>query len=313
VTTPPRLRPLDDASTTDPQTTIFPESPHGLLSPTETVPPFHSRHKPYVSRSSRTPSKFSHANRPSTHFPDDITEGPPLDTMFSYSRSSGHHPPSPSSRRFKVTMPRQVPDYISPVHHPSTNPSFALDFRSRTVLPPWTDRTADHVTVHLWAKLFPPGSTKGKGKGKAPEEDLVEPQWKLLEEWLIDLTDLVPLPEEVCPLTFLVGFPFMSLRRSFCNGRHECHSTLSFFRSRLPAICSIFPRPRQGQHARLRQQQHTALTRKRPVSRTPSEPVRGLGQENRYQQSRAGMLSSLPLNQNESHAIEHRQPAGRTS
>ena len=91
---------------------------------------------------------------------------------------------------------RNVPNFISGIHRPSTNPDFALDFNDYSK---WSDPSATHMTVRLWARL-PPDSPNilGKEKGKDKmSEDISDPQWRMAGKWDICLADLVPVPDEV--------------------------------------------------------------------------------------------------------------------
>ncbi|KAI0320996.1 hypothetical protein OF83DRAFT_1168837 [Amylostereum chailletii] len=121
-------------------------------------------------------------------------------TLASSSSSSLDHKARHSSASFSSQDSERlsVPDYISLVHHPSTNPSFHVNFRARSELPEWTNRSAQKFTVHLWAKVLPgiePGG-KDKGKAKATVEECNEAQWKVMDEWTVDLSEVVPLPTE---------------------------------------------------------------------------------------------------------------------
>lgn len=93
---------------------------------------------------------------------------------------------------------RNVPNFISGIHRPSTNPDFALDLNDFSK---WTDPSAAHMTVRLWARL-PPDSPNvfgnEKGKEKISDDiDTSDPQWRMAGKWDICLADLVPLPDEV--------------------------------------------------------------------------------------------------------------------
>jgi hypothetical protein len=98
---------------------------------------------------------------------------------------------------------RNVPNFISGVHRPSTNPDFSLDLNDFSK---WTDPSAAHMTVQLWARLPPDSpSVHGNEKGKEKESDDVDisdPQWRIAGKWDICLADLVPLPDEVSFLQF---------------------------------------------------------------------------------------------------------------
>lgn len=105
--------------------------------------------------------------------------------------------PPPTSQHAIPTPP----NYISDIHHPSTNPSFPLDPRSGYDVAKWTNLAARKVSIQVWGKV-PDGMQsggKGKGKWKAPMETVKGSvgQWKVLEEWNVNLDELVPLSDEV--------------------------------------------------------------------------------------------------------------------
>ena len=93
---------------------------------------------------------------------------------------------------------RNVPNFISGIHRPSTHPDFALDLNDFSK---WTDPSATHMTVRLWARL-PPDSPNVLGNERGKEKmsgdiDISDPQWRMAGKWDICLADLVPLPDEV--------------------------------------------------------------------------------------------------------------------
>lgn len=95
-----------------------------------------------------------------------------------------------------------VPDYISPIHWPSTNPVFQLN---RDEFAPGTDLSGASMRVEVWGRTSPEGSnfryTCGDVKGKGKEKQLDRPEgdseWKVLESWEVALNELRPLSEEV--------------------------------------------------------------------------------------------------------------------
>ncbi|KAH8992095.1 hypothetical protein EDB92DRAFT_1991341 [Lactarius akahatsu] len=93
---------------------------------------------------------------------------------------------------------RTVPNFISNIHNPSTNPDFALDIHDFSKQ---TDPSATHVIVQLWAKLHQDRtsvSKRDKGKEQTLDEvDISDPQWKAAGHWDVCLADLVPLPDEI--------------------------------------------------------------------------------------------------------------------
>ncbi|KAI6045207.1 hypothetical protein EDC04DRAFT_3087161 [Pisolithus marmoratus] len=108
-------------------------------------------------------------------------------------KSTNQPPPRPTPE----VKTRQVPNYISPIHPPSTNPIFAVDSGSSEFTQD-TDLSSDTVKMELWAKTNEgslPSNSKGKQKESSNQSDL-SAQWKLLDEWNVVLSDLVPLPPE---------------------------------------------------------------------------------------------------------------------
>ncbi|KAJ7785736.1 hypothetical protein B0H16DRAFT_1753588 [Mycena metata] len=133
-------------------------------------------------------------------------------------------PTSPSTRKFPApqtpppSRPRSpsppppsspgLPDYISPIHRPSTNPLFALDTRTGSQAQaqsgPWVDPSGTKLRVELWGKVGqdwrnPNSEPAASGKGKEKERMVAEPdadEWKVLEEWSLDLGQLVALPDD---------------------------------------------------------------------------------------------------------------------
>ncbi|ESK98165.1 uv radiation resistance-associated protein [Moniliophthora roreri MCA 2997] len=90
-----------------------------------------------------------------------------------------------------------IPDYLSAVHRPSTNPLFFVDPQSEFA--PDSDTSGDKFRVGVWAKI---GEERRKaatvnGKGKAREEPHSDDQyWQILEQWDVDLGEAVPLADD---------------------------------------------------------------------------------------------------------------------
>ncbi|KAL1952326.1 hypothetical protein VTO73DRAFT_1475 [Trametes versicolor] len=102
-----------------------------------------------------------------------------------------------------------VPDYISPVHWPSTNPVFQL---SKYEFAPSTDLSTSKMRVEVWGRTGggesqspdntrPPAGkaadTKGKGKAKQPDDEATSSEWRILETWDVDLRQLTALTEDL--------------------------------------------------------------------------------------------------------------------
>ncbi|KAF7306451.1 hypothetical protein MIND_00436300 [Mycena indigotica] len=101
--------------------------------------------------------------------------------------SSQARPDSPSFQ--------SVPDYFSPIHRPSTNPSFPVDTRSWGREGHTTNPGGRKFKVELWGEVgqdvLP---VLGKGKEKETQES--DTDWRLIEEWTVDLGQLLLLSDE---------------------------------------------------------------------------------------------------------------------
>ncbi|KAI6032096.1 UV radiation resistance protein and autophagy-related subunit 14-domain-containing protein [Pisolithus microcarpus] len=119
----------------------------------------------------------------------------PSSSVPSQRSASQPSPPAPDVRT------RQVPNYISPIHPPSTNPIFTVDSGSNEFTQD-TDMSSNAVKVELWAKTEERSlslNSKGKQKEISNPSDisLQGSEWKLLDEWNVALSGLVPLPPEL--------------------------------------------------------------------------------------------------------------------
>ncbi|KAJ7071563.1 hypothetical protein C8F01DRAFT_1111054 [Mycena amicta] len=124
----------------------------------------------------------------------------------SFPPQSPRKPVPPPSPALTTSRPRSLspssdpllPDYLSPIHRPSTNPAFSVDARSWRHAGHATDPGARKLKLELWGKVgeeSAPVLGKGKEKEKLPSED-AETDWRVLEEWNVDLELLLPLPED---------------------------------------------------------------------------------------------------------------------
>ncbi|KAH0838663.1 hypothetical protein J3R83DRAFT_6990 [Lanmaoa asiatica] len=115
-------------------------------------------------------------------------------------KSSSHQSPLPSSGESSA-FPK-VPNYISLIHRPSTNPLYSLDASSQSDFSEHTNLSADRLRIQLWAKVDFNVMHLGNAKGKQKDSDDTggpsgSPRWKVLEEWDLSLSDLIPLSPEV--------------------------------------------------------------------------------------------------------------------
>ncbi|KAI0638959.1 UV radiation resistance protein and autophagy-related subunit 14-domain-containing protein [Trametes polyzona] len=182
--------------------------------------PASTRHTPTTSATSIRTSLQSHGKSASislTHTAKSASSPSAQKTRFpaaaSGSPSSGApngHPPQrqagPSKSSADNDLP--VPDYISPVHWPSTNPVFQL---SKYEFAPGTDLSTSKLRVEVWgrtgggdasmdASRLPrgkEGDVKGKGKEKQVDTEHSASEWKVLESWDVDLGRLTPLTEDL--------------------------------------------------------------------------------------------------------------------
>ncbi|KZT67671.1 hypothetical protein DAEQUDRAFT_812727 [Daedalea quercina L-15889] len=149
--------------------------------------------------SPRTPTIPSHRQRPSM----------PSSLSPSSSPSTSEFPAAPPALDFSPPPSNHiplgpVPDYISPIHWPSTNPTFQMDARSKGEFAAEADLSGSKMRVEVWGRVkhglgwasAREGDAKGKGKAmdRGEEDDM---EWKVLEGWDIDLMDLVPLPDNL--------------------------------------------------------------------------------------------------------------------
>ncbi|KAI0757430.1 hypothetical protein C8Q80DRAFT_1091818 [Daedaleopsis nitida] len=133
--------------------------------------------------------------------------------------TSASSPASDRSQHFQASrdFPSDafpVPDYISPIHWPSTNPVFRLN---RDEFAPGTDLSGAKMRVDVWGRAGPEslgssilrstdslrhipgrsGDTKGKGKATQLDHTAEESEWKVLQTWEVVLNELRPVPQEL--------------------------------------------------------------------------------------------------------------------
>ncbi|KAJ7596799.1 UV radiation resistance protein and autophagy-related subunit 14-domain-containing protein [Mycena floridula] len=92
----------------------------------------------------------------------------------------------------------QTPDYLSPIHQPSTNPIFTLDPPSQFMK--WTDLGSETLDIEVWAKVgvvSEPRDQRFNGKPKGKEKEPPALEWKIMEEWNVNLSELCPVPDDV--------------------------------------------------------------------------------------------------------------------
>lgn len=86
---------------------------------------------------------------------------------------------------------RPSPIYFSPVHKPSTNPYFGIDARAGHDFPSGCDDVGQFMKIEIWGKTsYPRNATQRKLNNE-------DHDWRLLDEWDVDLDKLVPLSDDV--------------------------------------------------------------------------------------------------------------------
>lgn len=148
-----------------------------------------------LSRTSSSAASLSPSSSPSLSFPSS-------NSTLSSSRPSS--PPSPSSS--------STPFYVSPLHSPSTNPSWiSLDPENEFCLGEGSQSTKTSITLwaHLegkdrkeaWMQAFADCSGKGKGKEReqatSPPDVTQDTSWQQVHTWDIDLAEAQRLTREV--------------------------------------------------------------------------------------------------------------------
>lgn len=93
--------------------------------------------------------------------------------------------------------------YFSPIHRPSTNPSFSIDALSSRDFLQWTDTSGDRLNIEVWGRITDmdkqdESTLKRKWQHQTKNAtDRSQHGWKLLDNWDINLSDLAPLPKDV--------------------------------------------------------------------------------------------------------------------
>ncbi|KAL0950596.1 hypothetical protein HGRIS_007390 [Hohenbuehelia grisea] len=156
--------------------------------------------EPVSARPSPVRGAFNHARSSSTASQSNGRVTSPTATTFP---STSRAPPPISTPQSSTasTSSSSVPDYLTPIHRPSTNPSFLVDAGPAADFPNWIDSSADRLRVELWGRVGDDWagniSAKGKEKERYPEmKALSDAKWKVLQTWDVHLEDLVPLPTD---------------------------------------------------------------------------------------------------------------------
>jgi len=87
------------------------------------------------------------------------------------------------------------PVYFSPIHRPSTNPLFSIDTRSNQAH--WPDTSGQIFKVEVWGRMpiRVEDPTRLDEVERLPEDRGFN--WKLLDEWDVNLDRLTRLPSDV--------------------------------------------------------------------------------------------------------------------
>ena len=113
---------------------------------------------------------------------------------------------SPSKQRFHSHANLAQPSspttkYLSPLHRPSTNPLFHFDARFDLDFLSWTDTGGHVLKLEIWGKIpthrpqdIRTNERRPSGSVSLDDEAF---EWKMLDDWDVDLQDLIPLSDEV--------------------------------------------------------------------------------------------------------------------
>ena len=89
--------------------------------------------------------------------------------------------------------------YISPIHRPSTNPTFSFD---ANLLDANALTFVGHkLRLEVWGRPEVRSNASLRDKGKDKERE-PPPKWKVIDSWFIDLDKLIPLTGDVRVLHF---------------------------------------------------------------------------------------------------------------
>ncbi|KAG6857648.1 hypothetical protein H0H87_010217 [Tephrocybe sp. NHM501043] len=116
------------------------------------------------------------------------------------SRPNGEAKRTPSQIQAAVpnSLPKNTiltPQYFSPIHRPSTHPYFLIDQNLDSIAQ--ADCSGSRLKIEVWGKIDPEWHHKIAGKGKEKQTERLDPdvEWKILQERVLDLQDLVPLSD----------------------------------------------------------------------------------------------------------------------
>ncbi|KAH8101369.1 hypothetical protein BXZ70DRAFT_88447 [Cristinia sonorae] len=152
----------------------------------------------------RSKSKSSQEGMTPTHSKSMSISSP------SFGRQSQSPPLSSASRIERSTTSAPL-NYRSAVHRPSTNPSFSVDIRNEFGHMDDVDLSGGQLHIEIWGNVplrrdgvaghdhKPSGDTPSARKGKQKDTSDIEVQakeWRILEQWDVDLDTLVTLSEE---------------------------------------------------------------------------------------------------------------------
>ncbi|RPD81566.1 hypothetical protein L226DRAFT_527840 [Lentinus tigrinus ALCF2SS1-7] len=191
-------------ATANPRSPMTPtrHAPSGSLSSAKSPVAGHKKSGSTSLANGKTPKSPSTASPQKAHFPASST--PSQST--SASSSLSHAFPQADYVATPSDDTLHVPDYISPIHWPSTNPVFQL---SKYEFAPGTDLSGAKMRVEVWGRssheggsIFRPSASSlempnGKGKEKQVDATQGDSGWKVLESWVVSLNELKPLPEEL--------------------------------------------------------------------------------------------------------------------
>ena len=158
-------------------------------------------------RDSTTASRLSSATRAVKAMNHVKSASAPTFRQHEVSTATAQGKPAKADKNGKPLPSEGRTTYISPVHRPSTNPTFSFDANLMDANA--LTFVGHKLRLEVWGRpeVRKNGSLHDKGKDKEREPNVHLPKWKVIDSWFIDLDKLIPLTEDVRVLHFVLMKP----------------------------------------------------------------------------------------------------------